>query len=157
MNLRSLFLTLAVVAAVCAKAEIITVMFYTVDGRKIGYTISEKPVCKYTDNNTRLLVATASDKVDYDVADLQKFVFTGEVVKVENAKAAQGSFSNKSGLLSFEGYKAGTSVAVYSADGVLVEKAVANTAGQAKLSLQNRPKGVYIVKAGKTSIKITKQ
>lgn len=158
MKLRTMFLALVLATAFFAKAEIITVVFYTNDGQKIGYSISEKPVCKYTDNNSRLLVTTTSTEVEYEVENLQKFVFSDELVnKIEGARAKQGKLDNKDGILTFEGNKKGIVVAAYTPDGVLVAKTSTNSAGKAQLSLQNQPKGVYIVKAGKASLKITKQ
>ncbi len=158
MNLRTLFLAFVLATAFFAKAEIITVVFYTNDGQKIGYSISEKPVCKYTDNNTRLLVTTTSTEVEYEVENLQKFVFSDELVnKIDEAQTKQGKLDNKDGILTFEGNKKGVIVAVYTPDGGLVAKTSTNSAGKAQLSLQNQPKGVYIVKAGKASMKITKQ
>lgn len=158
MNLRTLFLAFVLATAFFAKAEIITVVFYTNDGQKIGYSISEKPVCKYTDNNTRLLVTTTSTEVEYEVENLQKFVFSDELVnKIDEAQTKQGKLDNKGGILTFDGNKKGVIVAVYTPDGGLVAKTSTNSAGKAQLSLQNQPKGVYIVKAGKASMKITKQ
>ncbi len=158
MKLRTLFLALALATAFFAKAEIITVVFYTNDGQKIGYSISEKPVCKYTENNTRLLVTTTSTEMEYEVENLQKFVFSDEIInKIDEAPKKQGKLDNKGGILTFEGNKKGVILAVYTPDGVLVAKTSTDSAGKAQLSLQNQPKGVYIVKAGKTSLKITKQ
>ncbi len=158
MKLRTLFLALFLATAFLAKAEIITVVFYTNDGQKIGYSISEKPVCKYTENNTRLLVTTTSTEMEYEVANLQKFVFSDELInKIAGAQMQQGRLQTQSGVLTFEGYKKGVVCAVYTPDGVLVAKTATDNVGKAQLSLQNQPKGVYIVKAGKTSMKITKQ
>ena len=105
-----------------------------------------------------MLVTTTSTEVEYEVENLQKFVFSDELVnKIDEAQTKQGKLDNKGGILTFEGNKKGVIVAVYTPDGGLVAKTSTNSAGKAQLSLQNQPKGVYIVKAGKASMKITKQ
>ena len=59
--------------------------------------------------------------------------------------------------ITFRGLPVGTTASVYSLDGLLVGQVKATDSQPLTISLQNRPDGVYIVKAGTETIKVMKK
>ena len=78
----------------------------------------------------------------------------GQTTAVESVSVADAQFSITEGGVAAKGLKAGQTVAVYSINGSLVGKATASETGVASVNIPG--KGVYVVKAGKISYKVTK-
>lgn len=158
MKVRKLFLSLALAPVLSALAgNPVTVVFHTHDGATIGYSLADKPVCKYVESNTKLQVSTPKTEVEYEVANLRKFVFSDEVVGISAPALSDAKVSQGENVLSFSGFPKGTRAAVYAADGSIVATATADASGNAQISLASAAKGVYIAKAGKQSVKIIKR
>ena len=62
-----------------------------------------------------------------------------------------GKFGSK-----MSGLKAGSSVSVFTADGKTIQKTTVGEDGNAEIDFSKMPKGVYVVKTEKGSIKIQK-
>ena len=72
---------------------------------------------------------------------------------IEGVEAGEAP-SMKPGKAFFEGLKAGTPVQVFTPAGILVDTIIANGEGAAAVDYSALPKGVYILRANNTSIKV---
>jgi hypothetical protein len=133
---------------------IVTVLFYTSDGQQIGYSFDDMPKYVFKDNNTSLYLTTKKTSVTYKVENLRKFTFSQEPTGIEKARVSTETAKSADGILTLAGYAAGTPVRVYDSGGKMVATAETSAQGMARLSLRQLPKGVYLVKADKVSLKI---
>ncbi len=109
------------------------------DGTVVSYGFSEKPVVTYNEAGVHL--STAKVEVDYPFASLEKFTFTDGVADgIEQLRAVGIS----------------DDILVYDMRGVLL-RTVKQSEGTAAFSTQDLPQGIYIIKNGKTTYKITKR
>ena len=65
--------------------------------------------------------------------------------------------SREGDAVTYRNLSDGTTVSLYSADGMLIEQGKAQSGQPLTLSVKNRPSGVYIVKAGKETIKLLRK
>ncbi|MCQ2244884.1 MAG: T9SS type A sorting domain-containing protein [Bacteroidaceae bacterium] len=108
------------------------------DGTVVKYGFSEKPTVTYTDAGIHL--ATTKVEVDYPFANLEMFTFSDESSAID--------------VLTTE--RTSDDVRIYNTNGVLL-KTVKQSDGAASFSTSDLPKGIYIIKNGKTTYKITKR
>lgn len=108
------------------------------DGAVMSYGFSEKPVVTYTETGVHL--ATAKVAVDYPFENLEKFTFSDDVTALEAVRTV------------------GTSddIRIFNANGLLV-RTIRQHEGTATFSTSDLPQGIYIIKNGKTTFKITKR
>lgn len=113
------------------------------NGTEAGFAFSEKPVI-YTDS--MLTMRTAREEVVYDYADVQRITIGDVATDIAGVKAGGKhgvSFKIAGNEINAAGLGEGVQVSLYSADGKLIDKVVAN-GGVATVRLP-KPDGVYIV------------
>ena len=108
------------------------------DGAVVKYGFSEKPTVTYTEKGIHL--ATTKVEVDYPFANLENFTFSEEATAID--------------VLTTE--MTNDDVRIYNTNGVLL-KTVKQSDGAASFSTSELSKGIYIIKNGKTTYKITKK
>ncbi len=104
----------------------------------VKYGFVEMPTVTYTDTGIHL--ATTKVEVDYPFANLEKFTFSDESTAID--------------VLTTE--RTNDDVRIYNTNGVLL-KTVKQSDGEASFSTSDLPKGIYIIKNGKTTCKIVKK
>lgn len=109
------------------------------DGTVVSYGFSEKPVVTYTEAGVHL--STAKVEVDYPFASLEKFTFTDGAADGIEQLSAVGTSDD---------------IRVYDMRGVLL-RTIKQSEGTAAFSTHDLPRGIYIIKNGKTTYKITKR
>lgn len=129
-------LSLFLCAAACLAQNTLNV--HQKDGVVVKYGFSEKPTVTYTDTGIHL--ATIKVEVDYPFANLEKFTFSDEATAID--------------VLTME--RTSDDVRIYNTNGVLLQT-VKQSDGAASFSTSELPKGIYIIKNGKTTYKITKK
>lgn len=155
MRLKSFVLFFFLLSWINIHAQgIVTVLFYTNEGQQIAYSFDDMPKYVFKDNNTSLYLTTKKTSVTYSVENLKKFTFSQVPSGIDKAKNSTEVAQSVDGILIFSGYAAGSSIFVCDGSGKIVATAKASAQGAATLSLQRLPKGVYLVKAGKMSMKI---
>ena len=122
-----------------------------IQGKPVSFTLSDKPVISYLNN--QLVVATSKETVEIPVGDISSIVFSGTSTAIHNLMS-EGKPQVKGGLAYFSDLKPGTLVYVFTSDGKNIAKVKADYNGTAQVSLSDFPKGVYLLKAGKQTIKI---
>lgn len=108
------------------------------DGAVVKYGFSEKPTVTYTDTGIHLV--TTKVEVDYPFLNLEKFTFSDEASAIDVLKTEMTN----------------DDVRIYNTNGVLF-KTVKQSDGAASFSTSELPKGIYIIKNGSTTYKITKK
>jgi hypothetical protein len=83
----------------------------------------------------------------------QGFIATG-IEQLSNEQTV--TVSREADSVTFGNLPEGTAICLYAANGTLLERRTANGEKTFSLSIKNRPGGVYIVKAGKQTIKLTR-
>lgn len=107
------------------------------NGGVVRYSFDETPVATYVGDYMH--VATSKSSIDYPLSNLEKITF---------------SISTHFYELSTEGVN--SDIDIYSVDGVHVKKAKA-VCGNSSVDISDLPKGVYVVKTGKITYKISKK
>ena len=121
----------------------------TDDGIDVTLSLSRQLNIKFTD--TQLI---ATDGTQTITADLDKVKLSYETTASITTPKDNQRPVIKDNTIIFQGIKAGTSVAVYAADGKLVRTIPAKeNDGSVSIDLNYLPKGVSIIRVGKLSLK----
>ena len=129
------------------------VQYLTIEvrGKPIIFALLEKPMITY--QNNQLVITTSKETVEIPVGDISSIVFSGTSTAIHNLMS-EGKPQVKGGLAYFSDLKPGTLVYVFTSDGKNMAKVKADYSGTAQVNLSEFPKGIYLIKAGKQTIKI---
>lgn len=131
------------------------ILWYT-NGEKTSYLLSNKPVITY---NEECLVLTATDaSIEVPRADIEKITI-GQYTDVQQLQSdeQQGSITvNADGAL-LSDFEKGMKVYLYQINGVLINQYTIPESGSLSISLNEMERGIYIIKAGRSTIKIIKR
>lgn len=128
----------------------------------LSIAFENAPVVTYDYEETTgvsyIVVSTNGEKLAAFALDKQyEITYTDQYVPVGVKEIVAASKMNlRGGVAVLSGLKANEAVNVYTANGAQVANAVADANGVAQINLSAMPKGVVIVKAGKSSFKINK-
>lgn len=124
-------------------------------GVEYEFALTDAPVITYSAAN--IIVTSNADTLSTALGDVKDYKFTSKKVAtgIQNLPAVatdepQFSFANAS----ISGLKAGTRVAVYGINGVLVSSLTAGQDGNVSVDLGNLPSGIYILRTPSKSFKI---
>ncbi len=127
----------------------------TKDNVKHLFMLDEKP--EITFSGSELTVKSEKTTAAFSLSDVLRFTYQKEdEAGINELQADEVALDYVNGTLIISNLKAGESVGVFALDGKQVQKLTARRAGTFRISLSAIPSGVYIVKAGVTSYKITK-
>lgn len=161
----ALLLALPMMAFEDNKANALVI--WTKDGAKTTYVLlNRKPQMMFS--GTNLVVMFVSPDIpasewsisSIPLANVQRFTY--ELVEAPDAISApeqeQLPFSYQNdGTIIINNVEAGQPVGIYSLDGKLLQQLPPQTSGDYRLSLSGLTPGVYLLKAGKLTTKITKR
>ena len=125
-----------------------------VSGGQNIFALSQEPVIAFFGNKMR--VTTSAGTVHIPLVDVTNYVFK-DATGVEDVKADEGSTAFEDGQVIFTQIGAGQQVNVIMPNGVSVLTTKADDQGKAVVDLKALPKGIYIVKSPKNSIKVINQ
>lgn len=111
-----------------------TLMLVKKNGTTISYSFTENPVITYQDNS--ILLSTDTETFEYPLSDILKITFSQDVN--DNIGEIKYDTSN-------------CSTKIYSVNGTLLK----TIEKKQSINIKEFPKGIYIIKHGKTSYKIT--
>lgn len=133
------------------------ILLTTQGGETIGVRFASQPKLKVT--ATELVLESAVLNASYPLSGLR--LTLGHVKEIETAvedlKAADVRFNLSAQQVQVEGLQAGTLVQVFSINGTKVASTQADAQGRATLDLGAQRQGIYVINAGKTTLKITKK
>lgn len=145
-----LLLLLLTISSISAWAGNVEYLTFNVSGSPIVIALSEHPIITYTDNT--LHIKTANESIDIPVDEFSGAVFS-ETTDIKFIKDPQLQMNE--GNICFNQLPPDSKVVVCAANGVEVMTATVDSNGQTVVEIGNLPKGVYIIKSAKQSIKIT--
>lgn len=129
----------------------------TKNGAKTTFFLDEKPEVFF--QGTDLVVKSVFQETSFALADVVRFTYE----KIDNPDGIgdkpvkpTGVSYETDGSLIVSHVPEGASVDIYSLDGKLLHQLTPKTAGSYKLSLSSLSSGVYLVKVGNITSKITK-
>lgn len=130
-------------------------------GQRIGYDLEDRPEVSLADDGT-VTLTTACTVIQYEPATVEKLTLNDIVVDditvgFDAAEQPRLHHAFQAGDLTFDGLEPGTLTALYDASGLTVAQTTADASGHARLSTHHLPTGVYIARAGKASLKISKR
>lgn len=141
-RLKKTLLLLAVLLPLTSMADD-GVLLKLKNGTEAGFAFSEKPVL-YTDSV--LTMRTTREEVVYDYADVQRITIGDVATDIASVKAEGKhgvNFKIAGNEIDVIGLEKGMQVTLYSADGKLIDKVVAN--GSTAVVRLPETNGVYIV------------
>lgn len=157
MKRKLTLLTLLLMTAVGLRAQN-AVAIHQVDGQVATFAFTDKPVVTYSGSD--LVLTTTKTSVQYPVYKLKKIDFgislddaTG-VKDVE--KKADVQFSFAGGTLTVRGGEAGSSVYIYTIEGIQVGHYRLDSDGNATIPMQGLGKDFYIMKSKSFTFKFRK-
>lgn len=116
----------------------------------VAVALADNPVITYA--NDQLVIKTAEKQVEVAVAEITGYSFTeDEPSAIRNIEVSR---LQKQGMVAFDNLKVGTPVTLYNAKGEQVTATTAKADGTAVIAMHGLPKGIYIVRTDKLSIKI---
>ena len=148
---KSALMALLLLMATVIRASDVQYLTIMVQGKPVSFALSDKPVITY--QNNQLVVTTAEETVEISVAEISGTGFSETSTAIRNLMSS-GKPQVECGRVCFSDQTPGTPVQVFTADGRSVAEAKADANGTAQVSLSELPKGTYLLKAGKQTIKI---
>ena len=126
-------------------------------GEKVIYELAESPVTTFADG--QLIIRTNKVTVPYERKNVLRYTYEDVVYLGIDLQPGERQVQvNREGSdITFRGLPDGTIASVYTVNGTLVGQFKAIAGQPLTVSLQNRPHGVYIVKAATETIKLMKQ
>jgi len=126
-------------------------------GEKVVYELADAPVTTFS--GSQLIIRTNKISAQYERSKVQRYTYEDVVyLGIDLQPGERRVQVNQEGdEVTFRGLPVGTTASIYSLDGLLVGQVKATDSQPLTISLQNRPDGVYIVKAGTETIKVMKK
>ena len=125
-------------------------------GEKVYFDLAELPETTFEDG--LLVIRSSKTTVSYQLENILRYTYEGVKSTGIDLQPSERivSIAKDGDGVTFRNLPDGTSVSVYSANGTLVEQRTATAGQPLSISIAQRSAGVYIVKAGKETIKLMK-
>ena len=125
------------------------------DGSKVTYALDEHPITTFTSDG--VTITTNSISVSYPIDKIQKYTYEGIASAIATPKADNDILiSQNNNEFTFSNLKEGSSIQVYSVDGLLLHSILV-AEKNVLVSLDSYPCGVYVIKADNVSYKVIKK
>lgn len=155
--MKKLLLIAFLFIGIVAKADNLLVIEMK-DASKVTFNLEEKPTIHFSDD--KLLLESEKVAAEYNLNNVLKFYFTKIInTDTENIKEEikEIHFSYFDEVLDIEGIEENDIISIYNISGKIVDINYNRNSNNAKISLRELPKGIYIVKVSeKHTIKILK-
>ena len=130
------------------------------NGMYTAYPLAHRP--QLTMNGTTFTLKTTQTSVTYEAKNVLKFTMSdinGNPLGIEEVFSGWVSpnIDRENDRLLVSGCAPGTAVTVYTSDGKAVSRQRTDASGSTIVALGQLPQGVYIVKSGSATIKITRK
>ena len=125
-------------------------------GEKVYFDLKETPETTFEDG--LLVIRSSKTTVSYQLENILRYTYEGVTPSsIDLMPSEREVIVAKDGDgVTFRNLRDGSTVSVYSANGMLVEQRTAIAGQLLTISIAQRPAGVYVVKAGKETIKLMK-
>jgi hypothetical protein len=158
---RRMILLLAVVlltpmSSLWAADLVTTLIVLTKDNAQHQFALPDKPKVSFEGKN--LIVVSDKTTTTFALSDVVRFTYKDlDPSGIQEVYIKDTNVSLEDGMLVVSQVKANSNVCVYSLDGRLVRQLAVKRAGTYRLNLSSLPFGVYLVKTGSLTYKITKR
>lgn len=158
---RRMILLLAVVlltpmSSLWAADLVTTLIVLTKDNAQHQFALPDKPKVSFEGKN--LIVVSDKTTTTFALSDVVRFTYKDlDPSGIQEVYIKETNVSLEDGMLVVSQVKANSNVCVYSLDGRLVRQLAVKRAGTYRLNLSSLPFGVYLVKTGSLTYKITKR
>lgn len=133
-----------------------TLIVLTKDNAQHQFALPDKPKVSFEDKN--LIVVSDKTTTTFALSDVVRFTYKDlDPSGIQEVYIKDTNVSLEDGMLVVSQVKANSNVCVYSLDGRLVRQLAVKRAGTYRLNLSSLPFGVYLVKTGSLTYKITKR
>ena len=154
--LTTMLLLFAVVQSGLAADLVATLVVLTKDNTTHQFVLADKP--NVTFEGTNLVVTSDKATATFALSDVVRFTYVkSDVSGIDEIADTEAGVVYQDGVLVISQIQAGESVSVYALDGRMVQQLKASHSGTYRLSLASLPFGVYLVKTGTLTYKITKR
>ena len=122
------------------------------------FVLADKPKVTFEGTNLKVTCENnASASYTFNLSDVIRFAYDEKsATGIDEVVAKPIDVSQEGDVLVVSQLKAGATVNVFSIDGKLVRQLKPHRSGTYRLNLSELPSGLYLVKAGNTTYKITK-
>ena len=142
--------------ALADSVDVNALAVYTKDGVKTTFILQEKPEVFFEGYDLR--VVSEKQDVSFPVSNLLRFTYEKQGYDgITEMKKEEPGLDFKDGMLVVSQIEAGKQVCIYAADGKLLRTLTPRRTGTFRLNLSQLTQGVYIVRVGQTSYKISKR
>ena len=147
---RLLMMLMLTASALQGRAANVECLTLTVSGKPVVIVLAEHPVITYKGNT--LHVKTETTTIDIPVSEISGGSFQDPSTGIRTIELPD--VEKRDGELRFSQLTPGSSIEVFSTDGVKLSSVRVDTYGQATVSIGQLPKGTYIVRSALQTIKI---
>ena len=158
MRTKLTFLTLLLTIAVGLWAQDATprLVVWQKSGEKTYFELNEMPETTFEDG--MLVIRSSKTTVSYQLENILRYTYEGVITSITDLQPSERAviIAKDGDGVTFRNLPGGTSVCVYGTNGMLVEQRTATAGQPLSISVAQRPAGVYVVKAGKETIKLMK-
>lgn len=157
MKTKLILLTLLLMLAMTTWAQNATprLVVWQKSGEKVYYELADLPETTFEEG--QLIIKTLHATVPYLLENIVRYTYEGVANSIDlmpNEHAV--SISREGDGVTFRGLKEGTKAYIYASNGVLLQTYNAVDGQSLTISIGHRPAGVYIVKCGTETIKLTR-
>ena len=156
LMLSALLMSMPIAMKAADKVNILVVQ--TKSGDHQFVLSQDKPQVSFEGTSLKVTCDKASASATFQLADVVRFVYkNADPSGIDELANPDAGLSYEDGTLVISQIKAGETVSIYSTDGRLQQQLKATHSGTYRLSLASLPFGVYLVKTGTLTYKITKR
>ena len=125
-------------------------------GEKVYFQLADMP--ETTFENGLLVIKTKNTEVQYQLENILRYTYEGITSSIDLMPNDRSiSVSRDGDDVTISNLHESTAVQVFAANGVLLETHTAKNGQPITISMEQRPAGMYIIKAGKDTIKLMRQ
>lgn len=146
---KQLLLLVMLLLPILASADEAQIVIKQKSGNETILKLSTNPVITFDGEN--MVVTSDVIQISIPLGDIDDYVVNEGTTAIEPV-TTQPQYSR--GHVIFSGVAAGSPVYVHTLDGKVVSKQAADASGKADVSLENLPKGAYIISSQNNSIKV---
>ena len=153
-----LLLLMALVLPMVASADDETqrLVVWHKNGEKTYFELNEMP--ETTFEGGLLVIRSSKTTVSYQMENILRYTYEGVSTSITDLQPSERAviIAKDGDGVTFRNLPGSSAVSVYSTNGVLLEQRTAIEGQPLTVSVAQRPAGVYVVKAGKETIKLMK-
>ena len=134
-------------------------MVWNNEGSFVSFPLQERPRIVTDVKNNEVRCTTSKQDVSFSLQEVHKYTLEvdSESAGVDNVTADNSSFSRDANSLGFDNFKPGSSVYIYTIDGMVIGSYNINAEGSLTISMNGWGAGVYIIKTSCASYKVVKK